>query len=49
MVGAYDELVEGGQLLRREKDGVKLEVNWERQDRTEAIETIESFLSELKD
>ncbi len=49
VVGAYDELVEGGQMLRREKDGVKLEVNWERQDRTEAIETIESFLSELKD
>jgi class 3 adenylate cyclase len=49
VVGAYDELIEGGQLLRREKDGVKLEVNWERQDRTEAIETIESFLSELKD
>jgi len=49
VVGAYDELVEEGRLLHKEKDGVKLEVNWERQDRAAAIETIEGFLTELED
>ena len=48
VVGAYDELVDEGRLLRKEKDGVKLEVNWETQDKAAAIETIESFLSELR-
>jgi class 3 adenylate cyclase len=48
VVGAYDELVGDGRLLRKEKDGVKLEVNWERQDRDAAIDTIEGFLSDLR-
>ncbi len=48
VVGAYEELVEEGRLLHKEKDGVKLEVNWGRQDKASAIETIEGFLSELK-
>ena len=48
VVGAYDELVEEGRLFRKEKHGVRLEVNWERQDRAAAIETVEEFLSELK-
>jgi class 3 adenylate cyclase len=48
VVGAYDELVEEGRLFHKEKDGVKLEVKWERQDRAAAIETIEGFLSELR-
>ena len=48
VVGAYEELVEEGRLFHKEKDGVKLEVNWERQDRAAAIEAIEGFLSELR-
>jgi class 3 adenylate cyclase len=48
VVGAYEELVEEGRLLHKEKDGVKLEVNWGRQDKASAIETIEGFLSELR-
>jgi Amt family ammonium transporter len=49
VVGAYDELVGEGRLLHKEKDGVKLEVNWGKQDRAAAIETIKGFLAELED
>jgi hypothetical protein len=49
VVGAYDELVAEGRLLHKEKDGVKLEVNWGQQDKATAIETIEGFLNELKE
>jgi PAS domain S-box-containing protein len=44
----FAKLVEEGRLLRKEKLGVKLEVDWERQDRAAAIETIEEFLSEIR-
>ena len=49
VVGAYDQLFAEGRLLRKEKAGVKLEVNWDTQDKAAAIETIEDFLTELKD
>jgi class 3 adenylate cyclase len=48
VVGAYDELVEQGRILRKEKDGIRLEVNLDKQDKAAAIGTIEDFLSELK-
>ncbi len=49
VTGAYDELVEQGRILRKEKDGIRLEVNLDKQDKAAAIGTIEDFLSELKD
>jgi len=49
VTGAYDELVEQGRILRKEKEGIKLEVNLDKQDKAAAIRTIEDFLSELKD
>jgi len=48
VVGAYDELVEQGRILRKEIDGIRLEVNLDKQDKAAAIGTIEDFLSELK-
>jgi class 3 adenylate cyclase len=48
VTGAYDELVEQGRILRKEKEGIKLEVNLDKQDKAAAIGTIEDFLSELK-
>jgi PAS domain S-box-containing protein len=49
VVGAYDELVEQGRILRKEKEGVRLEVNLDKQDKAAAIGMIEDFLLELKD
>ncbi len=49
VVGAYDELVEQGRIFRREKEGIRLEVNLDKQDKIAAIGMIENFLSELKD
>ncbi len=49
VVGAYDELVEQGRIFRREKEGIRLEVNLDKQDKVAAIGMIEDFLSELKD
>jgi len=48
VVGAYEESVKEGRLLHKEKDGVKLEVNWGRQDKATAIEAIEGFLAGLE-
>ena len=48
VVGAYDELVEQGRIYRKEKDGIRLEVNLDKQDKAAAIGIIEDFLSELK-
>ena len=49
VVGAYDELIAEGHLLRKQKDGITLEVDLQRHDRAEAIETIETFLTELRE
>jgi class 3 adenylate cyclase len=49
VMGAYDELVEQGRILRKEKEGIRLEVNLDKQDKAAAIGTIEDFLSELRD
>ncbi len=49
VVGAYDELVEQGRIFRKEKEGIRLEVNLDKQDKAAAIGAIEDFLSELKD
>ncbi len=48
LVGAYDELVEQGRIYRKEKEGIRLEVNLDKQDKAAAIGMIEDFLSELK-
>ena len=48
VVGAYDELVEQGRIFRKEKEGIRLEVNLDKQDKAAAIGMIEDFLSELK-
>jgi class 3 adenylate cyclase len=49
VVGAYDELIAEGRLLRKQKAGIKLEVDLRRHDRAEAIETIEAFLTEMRE
>ena len=49
VVGAYDELIAEGHLLRKQMDGITLEVDLQRHDRAEAIETIETFLTELRE
>jgi PAS domain S-box-containing protein len=48
VVGAYDELVEQGRIYRKEKEGIRLEVNLDKQDKAAAIGIVEDFLSELK-
>jgi len=46
--GIYDDLEEEGQIIRREKDGIKLVVDLTKSGKDGAISAIEEMLSELK-
>jgi class 3 adenylate cyclase len=48
VLGLYDDLAEEGTVIREERDGFKLLLNLEKQDRAEAIERLEAILARLK-
>lgn len=49
VVGTYDELVDEGRVVLRERDGFRLLVDLTKQDKSEAIALLEEVLSNLKD
>lgn len=49
VVGTYDDLVEQGRVVLRERDGLRVLVDLTKQDRSEAIAALEEVLSQLKD
>ena len=48
VIGLYDDLAEEGTVIREERDGFKLLLNLEKQDKAEAIERLEAILARLK-
>ena len=48
VVRLYDDLAEGGRIIRKEQDGLRVLVDLDKQDRASAIEAIEDVLSQLK-
>jgi adenylate cyclase len=48
VVGTYDELVDEGRVVLRERDGLRVLVDLRKQDKAEAIEALEEVLSQLK-
>jgi class 3 adenylate cyclase len=48
VLGLYDDLAEEGAVIREEREGFKLLLNLEKQDRAEAIERLEAILARLK-
>jgi class 3 adenylate cyclase len=48
VLGLYDDLAEEGTVIREERDGFKLLLNLEKQDKAEAIERLEAILARLK-
>ena len=48
IVGLYDDLVEQGRVLREERDGLRILLDLERQDKASAVEALESVLSRLR-
>ena len=48
VAGIYDDLEEEGQIIRQEKDGIKLIVDLTQNGKKGAIRAIEEMLSELK-
>ncbi len=48
VVGLYDDLAEGGRIIREERDGLRILVDLDKQDRASAIEAVEAVLSQLK-
>jgi hypothetical protein len=48
VLGLYDDLKEEGTVIREEKDGFKLLLNLQKQDKGEAIRTLEAILARLK-
>ncbi len=48
VLGLYDDLAEEGTVIREERDGFKLLLNLEKQDKAEAIERLEAVLARLK-
>jgi hypothetical protein len=48
IVGAYDDLVEQGRVIREERDGLRILLDLERQDKAGAVEALESVLSQLR-
>ncbi len=48
VAGIYDDLEEEGQIIRRERDGIKLIVDLTKNGKEGAIRAIEEMLSELK-
>ena len=43
--GLYDDLVEQGNVIREERDGVRILLNLERQDKAGAVQALESVLA----
>ena len=48
VAGIFDDLEEEGQIIRRERDGIKLIVDLTKNGKEGAIRAIEEMLSELK-
>ena len=48
ILGLYDDLVEQGRVIREERDGVRIVLDLERQDKAGALEALESVLSRLR-
>jgi class 3 adenylate cyclase len=48
VVGTYDELVDEGRVVLRERDGLRILVDLTKQDKSEAIAVLEEVLSQLK-
>ncbi|HZD48763.1 MAG TPA: PAS domain-containing protein, partial [Silvibacterium sp.] len=48
ILGLYDDLVEQGRVIREERDGVRILLNLERQDKVGAVQALESVLSRLR-
>jgi len=48
VVGAYDELVEEGRVVLRERDGLRIHVDLAKQGKSEAIAELEDVLAQLK-
>jgi class 3 adenylate cyclase len=49
VVGTYDELIDQGRVLLREREGLHVLVDLTKQDKSEAIAALEEVLSQLKD
>ncbi len=49
VVGTFDELVDEGRVVLKERDGIRLLVDLTKQDKSEAIAVLEEVLSQLKD
>jgi class 3 adenylate cyclase/PAS domain-containing protein len=49
VVGTYDELVDEGRVVLRERDGLRVLVDLTKQDKSEAIAILEEVVSQLKD
>jgi PAS domain S-box-containing protein len=48
ILGLYDDLAEQGRVIREERDGVRILLDLERQDKAGAVEALESVLSRLR-
>ena len=48
IVGLYDDLVEQGTVIREERDGLRILLDLERQDKAAAVEALETVLSRLR-
>jgi class 3 adenylate cyclase len=49
VVGTYDELVNDGRVVLKERDGLRVLVDLEKQDKSEAIAILEEVLLQLKE
>lgn len=49
VVGTYDELLDEGKIVLQEREGLRVLVDLTKQDRSEAIATLEEVLAQLKD
>jgi len=48
VVGTYEELIETGQIVLQERDGLRVLVDLSKQDKSEAIAILEEVLSQLR-
>jgi len=48
ILGLYDDLVDEGRVIREERNGVRILLDLERQDKAGALEALESVLSRLR-